>query len=295
MNSLGPTQRPARDVSVSVCVLTLDRSDEVRAALASLATMPDEIIVMDNGSSPPLEPIEGTVHVRNDRNLGVTGGRNALARRASGDVIVFLDDDAVAMTDLVSVVRERFRADESLGLVAFKITRPGGGFVSKEIPFPGRTPDLERERSCSYFLGGACAVRRDAFDAAGGYDDRYFYSTEEMDLGLELTKAGWTLRYVPEAWIEHRPSPHGRTIAPEVPAFEFRNRVLYSRSHLKAPVAVLHSALWALRTLPRAVSGGGLRAWIREGFAVLREPVDRDPLSWSQHLAVHRAGGRVFF
>ena len=41
------------------------------------------------------------------------------------------------------------------------------------------------------FLGGAVAVRRQAFDAAGGYPGEYFYALEETDLALGMIDAGW--------------------------------------------------------------------------------------------------------
>lgn len=54
------------------------------------------------------------------------------------------------------------------------------------------------------WLSGACLlVRRSAFDAVGGFDERYFMYFEDVDLADRLAKAGWRNLYVPQAQVEH--------------------------------------------------------------------------------------------
>ncbi len=285
----------AARLSVAVCLLTRDRPDEVLAAIESVGAGADSIRVLENGPLRPMAPVEGVSWATRAENAGVCGGRNLLAEEASEDILLFLDDDAVAVSPIVEVVRERFAREPDLGLIAFRISRSDGRTVAAEIPFRGSNPDPLADRECAYFLGGACAVRRSAFIAAGGYDDRYFYSTEEMDLGLKLIKAGWRLQYVPEAHIEHRPSAHGREISPAVPAFVARNRVLYARQHLSWPFGTVHVLAWFARTLPESVRARGLRRWCREVGSGLKLPVERSPLSLREHLRLHRIGGRILY
>ena len=53
-------------------------------------------------------------------------------------------------------------------------------------------------------MTGACfLVRRQAFDAVGGFDDRYFMYVEEVDLCWRLAKAGWRTAYEPSARVLH--------------------------------------------------------------------------------------------
>ena len=143
-------------------------------------------------------------------------------------------------------------------------------------------------------MGGAAAVRRDAFLAAGGFDDRYLYSTEELDLSFALAHRGGSLYYEPAVVVEHRPSARGRSLNPEVPALRLRNRLLLVRSHLPAPVAVVHGGAWAARTFGEAVRAGRIGPWLR-AWRGLREPVDRAPLDRRTLLELHRLGGRVLW
>jgi N-acetylglucosaminyl-diphospho-decaprenol L-rhamnosyltransferase len=54
------------------------------------------------------------------------------------------------------------------------------------------------------WVSGACfLVRREAFEAVGGFDESYFMYAEDVDLCWRLGRAGWTVGYVPDAEVTH--------------------------------------------------------------------------------------------
>jgi GT2 family glycosyltransferase len=279
--------------TVSLCVLCHMRPTELRDALASAAHF-DEIIVVDMASEPALDPVPGVTWIRCEENRGVAAGRNLQARAASGDVLVFLDDDAVFRShSAADDVRSLF-GDAETKAVAFRVVRADGSTRSEEFPFRGDAHDVETPRPCAYFVGGAAAVRRTSFLDVGGFDERFRYSTEELDLSMALVSDGTLLRYEPSIVVEHRPSDQGRHIAPEVAGMRLRNRLLLVRRHLPLYVAVPHVLLWAGRTFLEAARTRSLGPWMR-GWRGLKEPVDRRPIAARVLLRVHRHGGRVLW
>lgn len=60
------------------------------------------------------------------------------------------------------------------------------------------------ERAVGWLSGACLLVRRAAFDAVGGFDERYFMYMEDVDLGDRLGKAGWLNVYVPSAEVLHQ-------------------------------------------------------------------------------------------
>jgi GT2 family glycosyltransferase len=281
--------------ALALCLICHDRPDELRTALASAHGF-DEIVVLDMASDPPLGRTEGATVLRSDENVGVTAGRNRLVRAAASDVVVFLDDDAVFRGAAhAATIRECFARDPGLGVLAFRIVRASGESRSLEYPFRGKADETGDARPCSYFLGGAAAVRRSAFLAVGGFDDRYRYSTEEIDLSFSLERDGWSLWYEPAVVVEHRPSLHGRALAPRVPASRLRNRLLLVRRHLPWPLAIVHMTAWALRTGAEAVRARAFGSWLRAWRDGAREPVPRQPLSYSLLWEIHRRGGRALW
>lgn len=283
-------------LDVDLLVVGHDRPDEVASAFASAEGFDFAgRLLFDNGSSPALAVPDRVVGSRSDTNLGVTGARNRIAKGADADLLVYLDDDAVFLSDPVPEVRQAFDADPRLGAVAFSVRRPDGSIESSEWPFRGPPRDPDLARPCAYFVGAGYAVRRSALDDVGGYDERYFYSTEEIDLSMRLIAARWTLAYVPSVRVEHRPASTGRTIRPAVPGLRLRNRLQYARSHLPLPIAIVHSAVWIARTFREARSTSSLGLWSSGLRYGITSPVPRQPLAWRSLLDVHRRGGRIWW
>jgi GT2 family glycosyltransferase len=282
--------------TVALAIICHDRPDELADALASAAGEAwEEVVVLDMASEPPLTPVAGVTLLRSDDNVGVTAGRNRLLEAIAADVIVFLDDDAVLTAPAVEPLRRRFDSDEKLAVVAFLVRRKDGTTVSSEYPFRGPAREDPSPRPCAYFVGCGYAARRSAVSSTGGYDESFFYSTEEVDLSLRLLARGWRLLYDPGLTIEHRPSPRGRSVAPRVPALLLRNRVIVARRHLPLAAAVVHLGAWGSRTGLAAARAGGIRQWLRAWQEGLRAPVDRRPLAWRDAVRIHRLGGRVLW
>jgi N-acetylglucosaminyl-diphospho-decaprenol L-rhamnosyltransferase len=59
------------------------------------------------------------------------------------------------------------------------------------------------EHSVGWLSGAFLLVRREAFDAIGGFDERYFMYFEDVDLGRNLGLANWQSYYIPSAEVTH--------------------------------------------------------------------------------------------
>jgi glycosyltransferase involved in cell wall biosynthesis/GT2 family glycosyltransferase len=291
--ALGAPPSHPGPLTTGLCILTRDRPEALDAALASAHGF-DEIVVVDMASDPPLPPRPGVRWHREATNLGVTRGRNRLVELATSDIVVFLDDDAVFARGDAGTIAKEFAHTPGLGALAFLVRRADGHVESAEWPFRGGPRDVDRPRPAAYFLGGACAVRRAAFLAAGGYDESFFYSTEEIDLAFTLSRLGCEIAYTPAVVVEHRPAETGRVPSPEVPALRLRNRIALARRHLPLPVALVHVAAWGARTAREARAAHGWTQWKAAWRAGREHPVAREPLSYRSLGAVQPAGGRGF-
>lgn len=295
LGELGVTAGAAATPSTTaLCVLTRDRPVALADALDSAVGF-DETVVIDMGSEQPLQPRPGVIWHREETNLGVTRGRNLLVALAAADIVVFLDDDAVFVSGDGPAISDAFARAPDAGALAFLVQRADGRIESPEWPFRGRPHDIDRPRRAAYFLGGACAVRRDAFLAAGGYDESFFYSTEEIDLAFALSRLGRTIEYTPDVVVEHRPSEAGRVANPELPGLRLRNRIVFARRHLPAPIALVHVGAWGMRTAREARAARGWSGWRAAWREGRRAPVERRPLSYGLLGRLHHAGGRVFW
>ena len=203
-------------------ILTMgDRGDQLRSAIGSLTSA---VTVVVNGGTID-ESLDQVGVVVLPENAGVPGGRDAGVRATSGDIVGFLDDDAEFRGDVARVV-DAFDADPGLGAVALRLVDEQGETARRHVPRPGgRHP--ERSGEVALFLGGACAIRREAYEQVGGYFTELFYGHEEVELCWRLVDAGWRIRYLADVEVFHP-----RTTIERHPAgweLTGRNRVLIAR------------------------------------------------------------------
>jgi GT2 family glycosyltransferase len=145
-------------------------------------------------------------------NVGIAG-RNAAARAATGEFLLFLDDDSYPLAGSIETMLAAFESDPRLGVV--------GGLV-REVDAVGRTVS-EREPGTFdwwlragargepppegfptfFFPEGACMIRRDAFFAVGGFFEPYFLTVTELDLATRMIAHGWDVTYLPTAVFHH--------------------------------------------------------------------------------------------
>ena len=194
-------------------VITAHRAGPMlTACLASAAKMdprPWEVIVaVDGADSAVLELADshGFRIAGNPGTPGVSAARNAGARMAAGDIIVFADSDVLLpqkhIARLAHAFNERPDAAAIIGSYDDQPTAPG--IVSRYRNLLHHYTHQHGSRDAQTFWAGCGAVRRDAFRKVGGFDESYrLPSVEDIELGYRLRQAGYRIRLVPEWQVKH--------------------------------------------------------------------------------------------
>jgi GT2 family glycosyltransferase len=281
-------------LKLSIVILTMgNRHAELTRAIESTAALRAagaELVVVGNGADVPPVP-EDVVTIRLAENAGVAGGRNAAVRACVGDVVLFLDDDGwyPDPASLGEHLVARFAADPSLAVIAFRVLDPEGGPGARWHVPRLRASDPERSSVVTTFAGGACAIRRSAYQEAGGLPDAFFFGHEETDMAWRLLDLGYRLEYDATATMCH-PAVHNARHATWY-RFEARNRVWLARRNLPWPLAIGYLADWMALTVVRERSASALCAWFA-GFADgwRTDPGRRQPISLRTVWRMTKAG-----
>ena len=256
-------------------VLTMGtRPELLREGLQSLLGQKDvetHVVVVGNTWNPTGLP-EGVRGVHLPENRWAAGGRNAGVPHVGGELLFFLDDDAViAADDALARLEAMFAAEPDLGMVQLAVEpREPGGARSREWVPRLRVGDPRRSSEITSVWEGAVAVRRAAFEASGGWPEELEIVHEGIDLGWRVMDAGLRVRYLGDAVVLHPTTKR----KPRHYSFYYgaRNRVWLARRYLPWPLAALYVGVFAARNLPRMRSRKALREAAKGYRDGLREP-----------------------
>jgi GT2 family glycosyltransferase len=178
-----------------------------------------DVVLVDNGcTSPDLDALARDARVellRPGANTGFTGGCNLAARQARGDVLVFVNSDALVEPDaLAELARVAMRPDVGLAVASLRLEQDPDRLNSAGNPIHvlgltwcghlGEPAEAhQEERDISGASGAALAVRREVWDALGGFPEEFFAYHEDAELSLRSWQRGWRVRFVPRAVVAH--------------------------------------------------------------------------------------------
>ena len=265
--------------TVSVIVVSNGRPDALQRCLLGLSQIDHpacEVIVVADAISWPAIAASGLGHaiktVDFDRP-NISAARNAGLAVAAGDVVAFIDDDAVPEPTWLSHLTAPF-ADETVTAT--------GGFVRARngIAFQWRarlafqdaqtTPiavDAVRPTLIAAGPGRAVktegtnmAVRRQAMIAMGAFDEAFAFYLDETDINLRLAAQRATTAIVPLAQVHHGFAPSVRRRADRVPRTLFEigaSLAVFLRKHGQTshPTPHVHRAHQRRRLLAHMVAG----------------------------------------
>lgn len=218
---------------VSIVVPLFNAASSTYAMLESLracdSVVPYEVILVNDGSMDEtpqlLEQIENVHVCVNEENMGFGKTCNRGAMMARGEYVCFLNSDTVVTPGWLDALVDVSATDSRCGAVGAKLISPNGrlqeagsiiwsdgattGYGRGADPFD---PEYSYVREVDYCSAACLLVRRDLFNALGGFDDQYapaYY--EDVDLCMSIRGAGYTIVYAPCSVVfhlEHASSGH---------------------------------------------------------------------------------------
>jgi N-acetylglucosaminyl-diphospho-decaprenol L-rhamnosyltransferase len=225
---------------VAVAVVSWNTRDLLDRCLRALRPAADaglaEVWVVDNGSRDGSPQVVRERHgwtrlVEPGENLGYGRAVNLVAERTSSPWLAASNADVALRPGALERLLEAGEADPGAGAVAPRLVLPGGTAQHSVWAFP-TVPVTAAENAGSRLLGRALSerlslraawdpdrggrvpwaigafllVRREAWEAVGGFDAGLWLSAEDLDLGWRLRNAGWATRYEPAAVADHERS-----------------------------------------------------------------------------------------
>jgi N-acetylglucosaminyl-diphospho-decaprenol L-rhamnosyltransferase len=201
---------------------------------AAKGTLQTEIIVVDNASSDG--SLEMLTHefpwarvIPNPVNVGFTRANNQALAHARGRYVLFLNPDTEVVGDALLIMVRYMEAHPDVGALGPQLRYPDGRIQPSRRRFPtlataflestllhqwwpdnpaarqyylADSPD-NLEQDVDWLVGACLLVRRKAIEQVGGFDERYFMYSEELDWCRRARAVGWRIVYLPTAQVIH--------------------------------------------------------------------------------------------
>ena len=228
-----------------------------------------EIIVVDNGSKTnELNAlVDKYPHVRfifNKENLGFAGGNNLGINEASGDYLLFLNNDTEVNPTFLSPLLNAFE-NKKVGMASPKIKYfntntiqyAGNGAIN---PYTGRSVRIgfqvedegqhDIEGTTEIVHGAAMMIPKRIIDEVGVMPELYFLYYEEVDWCEAVKNAGYEIRYIPQSEVYHKESMSVGKKSTLKSYYMMRSRLIYLRRNTKGLKKLSWILFYSLITFP---------------------------------------------
>jgi GT2 family glycosyltransferase len=210
-----------------------------------------ELVVVDNASTAVV-PTNRSNDARIKwldlaENGGFAAGVNAGVRAAAGEWLLLLNPDVTLEAETLAQVMQLinlYNSQKDIGVIGVKLTNPDGGIQASAGPFPSfhrifkeafmaadrrRYAHLDPEKcqQVDWVTGAFMLIRRDVFEAVGGFCEDYFLYFEETDFCHQVRKIGFHTVYDPSISVCHRHPLQNRATPPIIRIYTRHSRMLF--------------------------------------------------------------------
>ena len=195
-------------ISVVICVYNSESTLRETLEAMERVSYPDfETIVVNDGSTDGTEAIAAEYGCRliSTANNGLSHARNVGMNAATGEIVAFLDGDAMPDEHWLQYLAHAFLTTPHAAIGGPNIPPPHSGDVAKCVSNApgGPVHVLLDDETAEHLPGCNLAVRRSCLLEVGGFDPLFRVAGDDVDLCWRLQERGWTLGFAPGALVWH--------------------------------------------------------------------------------------------
>jgi GT2 family glycosyltransferase len=267
---------------LSIIIVSWNVSELLRSCLQSIreqTKISHEIIVIDNASTDGSADMVAHEFpqaklIRNSRNRGFGAANNQGLAKASGEFVIFLNDDTVILDQALDKMVNFLKQSDSVGIVGARLLNPDKTIqVGTARRFPNfkilatmllglhsffrkkkwlqayylTNQKFQKTQSVDQVMGASLMTRRQLLKNIGSFDEHFWIWFEEVDLCKRFRDSGYKIAVLATAEIIHH---KGQSFAQQIKLKKFchlsRSLIIYSYKHLPLYQPLLLILLWPI-------------------------------------------------
>jgi len=219
--------------SLSIIIVTWNTAQITLKCVQTINKFLDspEIIIVDNGSEDNtvelLSKEKNVKIIENHANLGFAKANNIGLHYATKDYILFMNSDIELIDDSINDLFKYFQDQNKIGIIGPKFLNPDltvqasvfpkqsalnafkEFFLNKPGSYLKYIPDTDKPTKVWAISGGCILTCKSFFTSIGGWNEKYFFYFEDLDLCRNINKIGKDVVYFPKCKIIHRHGASG--------------------------------------------------------------------------------------
>lgn len=239
---------------IGVAIVSYNTAPLLRRCLQTVsADATGIVVVVDNASTDGSAELvrkefPNVTLVAASENCGYGTAANVAIKMLDTPHVLLLNADTIVPVGAADALAAYLEAHPSVAVAGPRLVREDGVYERSAHRFPtplylllqesglrrlvGRLRTEDDSTRADWLLGAALAIRREAFESAGGFDERYFLYQEEVDLCWRLGKLGWEVHFAPVATIVHTGGASTSQSEAEMLAQFVKSTLRFSHDHL---------------------------------------------------------------
>jgi GT2 family glycosyltransferase len=226
--------------SIAAVIINYNTCQELQACLGSIKPeeASEEVVVDNNSSDGSVEMVRSkypwVTLLANKTNVGYGAAANQAIANSTARYVVLLNSDTLLQPGSLKALSYYLDQHPRAAIVGPRLENTDGTLQASCYPFPTPLDTFLENSTCAVFFGrlirryvpgirglywrtwphdsprivpwlkgAALAIRREAFNAVGGFDESFFMYFEDADLCCRMKKAGWQVHFAPVTTVVH--------------------------------------------------------------------------------------------
>jgi len=246
---------------VSVIIVNYNGKKFLEKCLESLCKVNYEnfeIIVVDNNSTDgSIELVTknypSIILLKLNSNKGFAEPNNIGAKIANGKYLLFLNNDTIVTPSFISEMVQVIENDKKIAICQSLLLKPdesvdsSGDFIDHLGVVYNSTKKTDEIREISSARGASMLIRKNIFDILEGFDEKFYVSFEDVDLGWRTWMIGYKVILTPKSVVYHVGSQTIKSKKPEIAFHGFKNQLAMKITNFEPPIAIRNTLLFFIR------------------------------------------------
>lgn len=279
---------------VSIIIINYNGKHHLDKCLKSLMQIDYknyEIILVDNNSSDDSinfvkKFYPSIVIIQLEKNYGFAEPNNIGAKRATGEFLLFLNNDTIVKPNFISELVKVIKTDSKIAICQSFLLKPNGEIDSSGdfVDTLGRAYSSRKKvsevREILSARGAAMLTRKESFFDLGKFDKNFFASFEDVDIGWRAWLWGYRVVLVPSSVVYHTGGQTIKNLSDEIRFHGIKNTLMLRLVNFEWPLAIKSIIKLFFVSFMRKTFGVKVISDPEEGFPLPSYGVTFRGVSW---------------